>query len=136
MEAPNDVLPLADGEGLAPSDFHPQLMPSLLNDEGAHFTDSGYVSGAIHKQRVSPPPGDTGTCYSGASKEDPLTSQCYIQELAEDLVSKLGRITKRDWENLSTNLMKHIKAFSIRVGYQSDDTTHRSIMWFIHKYSK
>jgi hypothetical protein len=77
---------------------------------------------------------DAKTSYSAATTVGPAHAQIYISELCSDVYSKLRpSFDARLWSTLSEALPGLIKAFAIKIGYNSSAQVNQDIMYFIHK---
>lgn len=79
---------------------------------------------------------DSKTVYSDAPSLRPAKKRSYIAALADDLFEKIN-YTQSDniaAERAIDALPRLLKAFALRVGYNSQDQMHRDVMVFIHKH--
>ncbi|KFY28123.1 hypothetical protein V491_00626 [Pseudogymnoascus sp. VKM F-3775] len=80
---------------------------------------------------------DSKTIYSAATSIDLPQSQQYITELCGDIFNKLeNHFNSRNWDTLEIALPSLIKAFAIKIGYDSSAQINQQIMYFIHKQHK
>ncbi|OBT67903.1 hypothetical protein VE03_02433 [Pseudogymnoascus sp. 23342-1-I1] len=77
---------------------------------------------------------DTKTIYSAAASIDLPQSQQYITELCGDIFNKLeNHFDSTNWNTLEKRLPSLIKAFAVKIGYDSSAQVNQDIMYFIHK---
>jgi hypothetical protein len=122
----------------------------------APFTDSGYASvpypnhtshvpSALEQSQVpadSEPSTalddkdreDVRTVYSAATTVGPAHAQNYISELCSDIYNRLGSCLDPNLrKTLPGALPWLVKAFAIKIGYDSPTQVNQDIMYFIHK---
>jgi hypothetical protein len=150
---PSDAWPRGYDEGEEPIPANRQLLGTSYK---APFTDSGYASlpnlnhfshipSSLEKSQfpANTEPSttiddidreDSRTAYSATTTVGPAHTQIYIAELCSDICSKLGpSFDAKLWSTLSGALPGLIKAFAIKIGYDSSAQVNQDIMYFIHK---
>lgn len=137
---------------------HKQAQQRFIGtSDDAPFTDSGYSSlrnnlnhhltipspleksqrPADTEQSVSMNPidrDDAKTSYSAATTVGPVHAQHYIAELCGDIYGNLRQcFSKNHWSTLSKALPVLIKAFAVKIGYDSSAQVNQDIMYFLHR---
>ncbi|KUJ16939.1 uncharacterized protein LY89DRAFT_733938 [Mollisia scopiformis] len=133
--------------------------PSAQQDETAlediPLTDSGYASAPnrnntsnlqlMEQPRSSQKNKSTGTInktdgedsktiYSAGSTVARPLAQQYIADLCSNIFGKLGKqFDSQIWSTISSALPELMKAFAIKIGYDSSTPVNQEIMYFIHK---
>jgi hypothetical protein len=144
------------GVGHPPNLDRPSNIPFPLERSEVPFTDSGYASLPKLNHRTNMAPAfdklkcpantefsttvtdtdreDANTIYSAATTVGPARAQHYIAQLCSDIYNKLGQcFDDRLWNTLSEALPELIKAFAIKIGYDSSALVNQEIMYFLHK---
>lgn len=134
----------------------PSNIPSQPERSEVPFTDSGYASlpklnrptsivstldelRCLANTEISTAVNDmdredANTVYSAGTTVGPARAQHYIAQLCNDIYNKLGQCFDDTlWDTLSEALPGLIKAFAIRIGYDSSAPVNQEIMCFIHK---
>jgi hypothetical protein len=135
--------------------FRPRAQQDETALEDVPFTDSGYASAPnrnttsnlqlMDQPRLSEKNKPTGTIndtdgedfktiYSAGSTVDRPLAQQYIADLCSNIFSKLGKqFDSQIWSTISSALPELMKAFAIKIGYDSSAQINQEIMYFIHK---
>ena len=153
QETPSDAWPRGYDEDEELRSANQQLLGTSYK---APFTDSGYASlpnlnhsshipSSLEKSQfpTNTEPSttindidreDARTSYSATTTIGPAHTQIYIAELCSDICSKLGpSFDAKLWSTLSGALPGLMKAFAIKIGYDSSARANQDIMYFIHK---
>jgi hypothetical protein len=130
--------------------------PRNLVTKSELLTDSGYASGPLPRysaskrsEEVIQPVEDMSrekyvgideedcrTTYSAATTLATTDAQKYVDELSQDIHGKLrAELNPGNWPMLSMVLPDLVRAFSIRIAYESSSQVNRDIMYFIHKHN-
>ena len=150
-----EVIDLTYGDG-EDGESRPTNRPFIGTNYGVPFTDSAYASlphlgpsqdvpSSLEKPqcpaKIGPSTttedidrGDTKTVYSAATTIGLTRTQNYITDLCSDIYCEIRQyFDAKLWSTISRALPGLIKAFAIKIGYDSSAQVNREIMYFIHK---
>lgn len=79
---------------------------------------------------------DTATQYSSVSSKAFPKRHRYIQEMADDLFSKIGtpNVDGKTQTEILEILPELLKAFALKIGHDGPTQMHRDVMVFIHRH--
>jgi hypothetical protein len=79
---------------------------------------------------------DNRTCYSDARAPTYPAAQQSIVDVCRDIVDKLSHLPEESSPQLLQELPALVKAFALKLGFDSDHASGWEIMWFIYKHSR